>query len=221
MKHDDRLDALIREQAKGYRPPPPTPREALWARIQAERADRRRRAAPVGRPAARWVVWAVGLAAMLAIGVAIGRFTSEHPAAGNPVALDAGSAFGSPEAGTLAAYRLVTTEHLSRVETFLSVFSAEAAAGQPVSADFEAPARQLLRRTRLLRDSPAADDVALRALLDDVEFVLLQIASYAQVGDERELGFVERGMTERSVLLRLRSALPAAVPGRVATEGSL
>jgi hypothetical protein len=73
----------------------------------------------------------------------------------------------------------------------------------------------------MLRESPVtANDVALRGLLDDVEFVLLQIASYSQAGDERELGFVEQGITERSVMLRLRSAVPAGPEPRT-VGGSL
>ena len=72
-------------------------------------------------------------------------------------------------------------------------------------------ARQLLQRTRLLRQSPVVtDNVQLRNLLDDVELILLQIATFAHGGDARELDFVEQGMTERSVMLRLRSAVPAA-----------
>lgn len=219
MKDEERMDAAIRELAGDYHRPPATPTAAIWARIQAERAGRRERPAHA-RVRVRWVTWAVGLAATLAIGVAIGRLTSDRPTPPESVASGGQPELADPAEGASAAYRLVATEHLSQVETFLSIFSAEASAGRPVVADFEVPARQLLRRTRLLRESPAADDVTLRALLDDVEFVLLQIASFAQVGDERELGFVEQGMTERSVLLRLRSALPS-VPERVAAEGSL
>jgi hypothetical protein len=123
--------------------------------------------------------------------------------------------------GMPVAYRRAADEHLGRVETFLTVFRGEVQAGRVGEADFELPARQLLRRTRLLRSSPAAgDDVMLRALLDDVEFVLLQIASFAQVGDERELGFVQQGMDQRSVLLRLRSAVPSG-PARTASGGAL
>lgn len=219
MRDEERLDALIRRQAEELHRPPATPRAEIWARIQQERALPRDRPAPRARPAARWVTWAVGLAATLAVGVGIGRWSLRQPAGtGEAVAVTQPPVDATE--GAPAAYRLVADEHLSRVETFLSVFSSEATAGRLAEADYELPARQLLRRTRLLRESPAAEDVALRALLDDVEFVLLQIASFAQVGDERELGFVEQGMRERSVLLRLRSTLPGA-PGRVAVEGSL
>jgi hypothetical protein len=216
MKDDERLDGMIQKLAEDYHRPPDTPRAEMWARIAAERATARRHpSARVRR--VRWVGWAVGLAATLVAGVAIGRLTVRSPGA-TPVALapdTAGAAAAVPD-----AYRVAATEHMSHVETFLSVFNDEVSAGAIATADLEVPARQLLRRTRMLRASPVADDVAVRALLDDIEFVLLQIASYAQAGDARELGFVERGINERSVMLRLRSALPSA-PVRAAAGGAL
>jgi hypothetical protein len=218
MTDEEKMDAAIRELAGEYRRPPETPRDAMWARIQAERSERAR-VMPAPRRV-RWTVWAVGLAATLAIGVALGRFTA--PDAGTPQAA-AGSEPVDTGATPLipAAYRVATSEHLSQVETFLTVFSGGVEAGRIGGTDLELPARQLLRRTRMLRGSPAAsDDVVLRALLDDVEFVLLQIASYARVGNEDELGFVEQGINQRSVLLRLRSAMPGA-PARAASGGAL
>jgi hypothetical protein len=215
---DERMDAAIRELATEYRRPPETPRDLMWARIQAERSDRARRLpAPRG---IRWTVWVAGLAATLAIGVALGRITAVRGAP-EIVAAPESAAAGEAVDGVPAAYRVATAEHLSRVETFLTVFTGEVEAGRAEGADLETPVRQLLRRTRLLRESPAAaDDVVLRALLDDVEFVLLQIASYARAGDEDERGFVEQGITQRSVLLRLRSVMPSP-PARTAAEGAL
>jgi hypothetical protein len=220
MKDDELLDTRIRDLARGVNAPPPTPRAEMWERIQEERAARRRRNVVPLRRRARWVGWAVGLAATLALGVGLGRLSMRSepttPLAGVPEAAN------GAEEGMPAAYRVATAEHLGRVETFLTVFSAEAPGGRRLTnADFEMPARQLLRRTRMLRESPlVTDDVALRALLDDVEFVLLQIAAFAQVGDERELDFVEQGITERSVMLRLRSTLPS-MPARAMVGGSL
>jgi hypothetical protein len=219
MKDDERLDTRIRDLAGGLNAPPPTPRAEIWERIQAERAVRSQR--PAGRLSGRvrWVGWAVGLAATLAVGVALGRLGMQ-PETVIPVAAAPDVVTDGVQA-VPAAYRLATAEHLGRVETFLTVFASEAPGGRLATADLELPARQLLRRTRILRQSPVtADDVALRALLDDVEFVLLQIASFAQVGDDQELDFVEQGMNERSVMLRLRSALPSG-PERRATGGSL
>jgi hypothetical protein len=219
MRDDERMDQRIRQVARGLNEPPPTPRAEMWERIRTERATRRRPAVvPLRRPV-RWVVWAVGLAATLALGIAIGRF-SRQPVVTDPAAAEPEPGVESAR-GIPAAYQVATAEHLGRVETFLTVFRADAPAGREGNADFEMPARQLLRQTRLLRASPAAaEDVVLRALLDDVEFVLLQIAAYAALGNEQELDFVEQGITERSVMLRLRSAVPSG-PDRRMAGGSL
>ena len=52
---DDRLDDLLRDAAKDYHPPAPTPREEIWAHIERRRAaarrGRRRRRFPFQTPA--------------------------------------------------------------------------------------------------------------------------------------------------------------------------
>lgn len=219
MKDEERVDTTIRELASGLNVPPPTPTAEIWERVQAERAARRQRPARVRPDRIRWLGWAVGLAATLALGVALGRLSMRMET--SPIVAQGPEAAPDESDAIPAAYRVATAEHLSQVETFLTVFTAEAPGGRLATADFEVPARQLLRRTRMLQGSPlTSDDVALRALLDDVEFVLLQIAAFAHVGDDQELDFVEQGITERSVMLRLRSALPSG-PERRTVGGSL
>jgi len=217
MTDDDRLDGKIQELARGVHVPPPTPRDEIWGRVQANRAARRERPAGrlVGR--ARWMVWAAGAAAILALGVALGRLSMRSET--TPV-VAAGSGATERAGAPSAAHELATAEHLSRVETFLTVFASEASGGGLATEDVEVSARELLRRTRVLQQSPAiAEDVTLRALLDDVEFVLLQIAALSTMGDGQELDFVEQGINERSVMLRLRSALPSG-PERRTLGGS-
>src|SRR6266480_2598871 len=75
---DDRFDERLRQAAQDYHRPPATPREELWHRIAAARAARKRRVIVV-RATLRW---GVGIAALLALGVAIGRWSapgSESP----------------------------------------------------------------------------------------------------------------------------------------------
>jgi hypothetical protein len=223
MTEDDRLDAAIRKLAEAYQRPPEPPRDALWGRIQAQRAEW---TAPRGRREFQvrpWIRWAAGLAAALVIGVAIGRFSVGGPGnVGTVAATDAhaGALLATTDQSAQAAYRIAATEYLNRVETLLSVFTIEAGRGQVANREFEGPARRLLLRNRLLQDSPAADDAALAALLEDIEVVLVQIAAYAGDGDEEELGFIAQGIQDRSVMLKLRAALPSGtVP--VAMQGAL
>src|SRR2546422_11723648 len=69
---DDRFEERLRQAAQDYHRPPPTPREELWRRVAAARAARQRRGI-VLRPAPRW---GVGIAAVLALGVGIGRWSA-------------------------------------------------------------------------------------------------------------------------------------------------
>src|SRR5207302_8867682 len=71
---DDRFDEWLRQAAQDYHRPPATPREELWTRIAAARAARRRHVIVV-RPTLRW---GVGIAAVLALGVAIGRWSARR-----------------------------------------------------------------------------------------------------------------------------------------------
>src|SRR2546430_12467903 len=87
---DERFERVLRDAAQDYHRPPATPREEMWRQVLAARDVRRRRRVML-RPRLRW---GVGIAAVLALGVAIGRWTptgspgvaGARPAAGRPVA---------------------------------------------------------------------------------------------------------------------------------------
>ncbi|MEO7476869.1 MAG: hypothetical protein ABIY46_16210, partial [Gemmatimonadales bacterium] len=100
---DAPLEPALRAAAHEYHRPPDPPVEAMWRAIQAER-----RAGRPGRPAPlRWVPWAA--AALLAVGVGIGRLTPFR----SPDAPAAGMAAG-PAAPLVnaTAYRLAAVEYL-------------------------------------------------------------------------------------------------------------
>src|SRR5688572_10385035 len=86
MMMDDRFDDQLREAARDYNDPPPTPRDAMWARIEAARAESRA-VIPLHRRLPKWGVWSMGLAAMLVIGIAIGSLTRIDSGAQSPVAV--------------------------------------------------------------------------------------------------------------------------------------
>src|SRR5437667_96037 len=75
---DDRLGERLEQAARDYHRPPATPREELWARIQAERA--RRRSAPRVVRLRPWFRWSLAAAAVLLVGVLIGRATVQRGA---------------------------------------------------------------------------------------------------------------------------------------------
>jgi hypothetical protein len=208
---EDRFERLLREAAQDYHRPPETPREELWRRITALREARRRRLVFITSP---WVRWGVGIAAMLALGVGIGRWTARPPSVGQPAV----AAAASGDQGALA-YRVAAAQYLTRTEALLTGFRSEARSGQP-DAQFARQARDLLGTTRLMLDSPAAQDAHLKGLLEDLELVLAQIAQLPASGDRDDVQSINQGLEQRSVLLRLRTANPAG-PGPVRTQGAL
>lgn len=73
--NDDRMDELMSEVARGYNAPGQVPREEMWTRIQAARREQARLAAPRLAVRGRWMWPGVGVAAaaVLALGIALGR----------------------------------------------------------------------------------------------------------------------------------------------------
>jgi hypothetical protein len=73
--NDDRIDELMAEATRGYNAPGPVPREEIWARIQAARREERLAAAPARVSRRRWMWPGLGVAAaaVLAVGIAVGR----------------------------------------------------------------------------------------------------------------------------------------------------
>ncbi|HEX4601961.1 MAG TPA: hypothetical protein VH116_11260 [Gemmatimonadales bacterium] len=204
---EDEFERRLTDAARDYHRPPATPREEIWRRIAAARVARRQRARALG-PRLRW---GVGIAALLALGIGIGRWTAT-PSGPSPRL-----AAGAP--ATMLAYQVAAVEHLSRTETLLTGFRADTRAGEP-AVQFAAQARELLGTTRLMLDSPAADDPRLKGLLEDLELVLAQIAQLPASGAREDVQLINEGLDQRSVLLRLRTAIPAG-SGAAGTQGAL
>ncbi|MFL5403438.1 MAG: hypothetical protein ACJ8BF_11545 [Gemmatimonadales bacterium] len=206
---DDRFDDLLRDAARDYNEPPETPRDVMWERIVAERTPLR----PLHR--LRPLSWAAGIAALLALGIGLGRLSVDR----TPVVIAP-----SPVANELAprvsaaAYQLATTEHLSQSEAFLTLFRASLRGGQGHERLASASARQLLATNRLLLDSPAATDRNTRLLLQDLELVLAEIAQLSPQPRARDLDLITQGLEQGAVLSRLRTAVPAGVSS---TQGAL
>jgi hypothetical protein len=118
-------------------------------------------------------------------------------------------------------YQLAAAQYLTRTEALLTGFRAESRAGEtPTVGQFAVQARDLLCTTRLMLDSPAARDVRLKGLLEDLEVVLAQIAQLPSVSDTEDVHVINQGLEQRSVLLRLRTANPAG-PGSARGQGVL
>jgi len=71
-------------------------------------------------------------------------------------------------------------------------------------------ARQLLSNTRLLLDSPVANDPQRRPLLEDLELVLVQIVQLSPGSTPQDREMIEKTLRQDHVMTRLRTAIPAA-----------
>lgn len=204
---DDELEPALRAMAEAYRPPPAPDRDAMWQAIQA-----RRRAAGAGGAAVlplsrrRWAIPA-GLAALLALGFGLGRWTATtRPVV--PVAA----------AREDLVHQVAAADYLGRVEVFLTDFRAGTPAN-PADSAVTVHARRLLGTTRLLLDTPVGDDRRLRPLLEELELVLAEIAQLP-AGPAGELDLINEALDRRGTLARLRSKVTAG-PLPAISQGAL
>ena len=212
QEHEDpKFEQWLKDAARTtYHAPRTPPREEMWARIAAER---QRKHVIELRP---WMRWVVAAAAVLVIGIGIGRWTARQPSAAKvtPVA-----ATETDSTQPDVVYQVAATQYLSRAEAFLTGFRADARADAH-SARFASQARDLLTTTQLMLDSPAAKDPRMRSLLEDLELVLVQISQLGTAQDRHDADLITQGMNQSNVLPKLRSAIPAG-PVPVRTEGAL
>ena len=207
--NEDQLDELLRRIANDYHTPPATPREEMWRAIAA----RRRPLRSVPTSPWRWIPWAAAAAAVLALGVGLGRLSVRNTQEPGPAAVVTRSS--SPANAT--AYRLAAAEHLGQSEAFLTLFRASVRPGRDERLA-SATARELLATNRLLLDSPAVQDRKTRLLLEDLELVLAEIAQLAPEPRARDLKLIQEGLERDGMLPRLRTAVPA---GPTQTQGAL
>jgi hypothetical protein len=210
MTHDDRLPEAMRTAARGYNTPPEltgADLDEMWSAIEAGAFEAPPQSARGAAAAAarRWFTIrnVLPIAAVLLIGVAIGRFTargaaSQAPAAAR-VALSDSLALPEP-------YQTTTSRYLGQTAALLATLPAEARAGQ-ANDQLLASAHDLLFTTRLLLDSPAASDPRIRTLLDDLELVLAQIVRLQTDDGRSELELIRMALEQRDVLPRLRTAV--------------
>lgn len=225
-EREDRLDEWVRDAARDYNAPPPTPRAEMWEAIQAGRRAARVAPRPLS-PFSNPIRYGLGIAALLALGIAIGRITvpsrTEAPAASPTTTAQTptetvpdqptltaipspGSRAPAPSSGARGevAALFATGDHLTQVETFLTEFGT-----RPPATDFAGQAQDLLTNTRLLLDSKRVSDVRTRKLLEDLELVLAQIATLNPRQRSQDLDLIADGLAQSHLRTRLRNAIPA------------
>lgn len=108
-----------------------------------------------------------------------------------------------------SAYQLATVQHLSDAEALLTSYRSRTSADRQMDAQLAKWARDLLTNTRLLLDSPVANDPQRRPLLEDLELVLVQIVQLSPGSTAQDHDMIEKTLQQEHVLTRLRTAIPA------------
>lgn len=182
------------------------PREMMWKRIEQRRAAGKTRESGVGTRGSRSVIRWRGIAAIAAVlvgGIAIGRYALPKPVA------PAASTMAQLSDSMAAPARVAMAEHLVRTVALLtSVRDRDPQHGpQP---DVTSWARELLGTTRLLLDEPSLHDDRTRALLQDLELVLMQIIDARGTSAPEVRSAPTETMRETNLLPRVRAVMTAA-----------
>ena len=223
----DRFDEILKVAALTYNTPPAErdmPLAAMWRDIErdawAGTVTRGIFRGGRGAPRAKLPAWWLAIAAALVVGIGIGRVsnslgigTRPSPAIGSLARASVDSAPRAADARRVAeatppAVDPATSRYLGQAAALLIALPTESN-GARADASFTKRANDLLLTTRLLLDSPSATDQGLRALLEDLELVLVQVVQLEQgraPARRTELELIQQALDQRDVLPRLRSA---------------
>jgi hypothetical protein len=206
---EDRFDELMRDAAQTYHRPPDAPLDQMWDVVEGT-AWSETHSVHAPRYSLRAPGWAI--AATLIVGIGLGRasIVFNRGAATSPAiqtAAQVNTANTFPDSSAAEPYEAETSKYLGQTAALLIALPSEMRAGR-ADDQFVARAGELLTRTRLLLDSPAASDPSMRNLLDDLELVLAQVVRLQNNGSSRiELDLINRALEQRDVLPRLRTAV--------------
>ncbi len=152
-------------------------RERAWQAIRSELNGRARPRRPFFSPGRTWAWAGVGIAAVLILGIAIGRFWLKTTPA--PMAADAGAAASAAASAAPLSVRPALVSHFDDLQPVLLDFVNAvngAAPGAMVSVD-ERLLRGLLIQNLLLRRALNGSDPAAVELLDDLDLILKEIVN--------------------------------------------
>ena len=206
---ENRFDEVIRDLPQNFKTPSEPPLDEMWKVIEDAHfnspASTRRPAGMSSR--APWLA----AAAALVIGIGIGHYVplGKTQQSGNgafSVASTQRLAAGADTSAIADAYRDQTSNYLGQAAALLISLPPQNASGK-ADAAFAGKAADLLVTTRLLMDSPAAQDPKLRSLLEDLELVLVQIARLRGERNKGDLDLIHQAVEQGDVLSRLNSAV--------------
>jgi hypothetical protein len=207
---ENRFDEVIRGLPQSFPTPPEPPLDEMWGVIEDAHFNS---PASIGRSRrmisrAPWLAAAAALVIGVGIGhyVPLGKRSATNATSGSASASSQGLPLGADTSAVADAYRDQTTHYLGQAAALLISLPAKDASGK-ADASFAGEAADLLVTTRLLMDSPAAQDPKLRSLLEDLELVLVQIARLRGERNKGDLDLIHQAVEQGDVMSRLNSAV--------------
>src|SRR5687768_3595472 len=199
---DERFDELMADARHTYnRVPDLPPFDEMWDAIERARVEEVR---PIATRRPLWTNPWLRTAAVLVLGIGLGRISAEVGVQQQAAQEAAPRAFAAnTDAGD--QYDNVTDEYLGEAAALLIALPNELTARR-LDGKYMSRADELLSQTRLLLDSPAGTDPALRALFEDLELVLVQVVRL-QAGDQMKIDMLNQALQESHVIPRLRDAV--------------
>ena len=200
---EDQLDNIINTAADHYNVPPVNPPfDQMWTAIESEAfAPKVQSIVPARRASLANNPW-LRMAAVLVLGVVIGRYTMRTTSASAPVATPTVAQAPDLE----ASYQLSADRYLGQTVTLVAGLPKQLQSGRIDSA-YVARASESLTQLRLLMDSPAASNPRLRALFEDLELVLVQVVQMPSSGNATDAKLIRQAMQEKDVMPRLVDAV--------------
>ena len=203
---EEKFEAWLKENADEYhRPPAEVPRDEMWDAIT--RARQARPAHVAGHIGWRVSPLRYAVAASLLIGAGIGLGYWMRGSSALAPAVVTAPTTAADSALRSVTYDVASVAHLSAVESMLTSFRTMNRREDELA--LQRLARDLLSTTRLLMDSPAADDASRSQLLEDLEYVLVQIVQLDPNAPAEDRAMVDRAISREQVLTRIRSSIPA------------
>ncbi|MFI5233656.1 MAG: hypothetical protein ACHQSE_14205 [Gemmatimonadales bacterium] len=196
---DNKLDELLADAVRSYRPPPAAPLDAIWDRVEAEAFAPR-----ISRRSPGWMTFGGAIAATLLFGVLIGRATATRGTVAAPSEASAPAHLASTAPAN--PYQRTTQEFLGRTAALLVALPSKERPGAN-DGKLAGQAQQLLGTTRLLLDSPVGRDQRMKDLLEDLELVLAQVARLQPQRPGESITLINEALEERDVVPRIRSAV--------------
>jgi hypothetical protein len=209
--HEQEWERLANVMKDQHNRPGDVPRDRMWARIEEERAKKREsQAGPskvIGRINPRIWRTAAAAAAVLLVGISIGRMSIPDPtvvpgnlqvaAPNDPVDPAKEPPIKNNPAGNLL-YRKAATDLFGRADALLTGFKVTPCVEQDLETVPDWASGMLLQ-TRLLMNTPLAEDQEMENLLLDLELVLAQIVGLNKDNCARDVAWIRDAMAQKAL----------------------